>query len=443
MIVSLLSGTLMHIFDRAMLAHYSLTAMNAAALAQQAGNIILFPLLCFATIAEVFVGQFNGAKLFHKTSLPILQNVLFLMFCCVWVCPLAFKYCHWVISPPLYADGAPYFTVTLFIIPFQIIHSSLASFFVGTRRPNIILYSVLVANVMNVGFDWLFIFGAVDIIPAMGAKGAAIATLISTIVSAIILLYCFLSKYNAMYYNTRCANFDKHLLKKNIFLGLPFSFSYFIEMAIWVSIVNVLAAVSMEEATVQNVCVTILTFFLFIIDGLQKGAMALASNCIGAQKVHLLPALIKSVLKVSGGIGIIIALPLLVFPEITLQYVFNITAAPIVANFKSTFIILWLSLTFSVFSSSCFSGILSSGGDTKFVTYVKTSTMVFCVAIPVYIFFTFGAFTSFISWTLGFIHQIANGVCFYLRYRSGAWNHDIIVVKPPDAPSLYKVGNDG
>jgi MATE family multidrug resistance protein len=225
MIISLLSGTLMHLSDRAMLAYYSLTAMNAAALAQQAGNIILFPLLCFATISEVFVGQFNGAKLFHKTSLPILQNILFLMLCCAWVCPLAYKHCHWVISPALYADGAPYFAVAMFIIPFTLIHSSFSSFFIGTRRPNIILYSVLIANIMNIGLDWLFIFGFGDIIPAMGARGAAIATLISTIVSAIILLYCFLSKYNAMHYNTRRISFDKHLLKKNIFLGLPFSFS--------------------------------------------------------------------------------------------------------------------------------------------------------------------------------------------------------------------------
>jgi hypothetical protein len=57
----------------------------------------------------------------------------------------------------------------------------------------------------------------------------------------------------------------------------------------------------------------------------------------------------------------------------------------------------------------------------------------------VYFLFTFGTFTSFQSWTLGVIHQIANCVCFYLRYKSGAWNHDLVIEKPDNA-SLYKAG---
>ena len=433
MIISILSGTLMQILDRAFLAHYSSIAMNSASVAQQASGLIILPLLCFATISEVFVGQFNGAGQFKKASMPIFQIARFLIIFSLIICPIALKYSHFLIAGDLHYYGYQYFFIMMVGVPFSIIHSSLAAFFVGTRRTKIILYSVLISNLVNFSLDIILIFGIKDFIPAMGVSGAAIATLVSIIMSSVILLVAFFNKHNSKHYNTRVIKTDKEILKKNILIGAPVSFAYLVEMSIWLGILNSLALISIDEVTVQNVCVALLIFFLFIIDGLQKGVMALASNCIGAKKDFMIEKLIKSVFKTFIFVAIIIAIPLLVYPEQLLKYVFKVTETSLLQNFKSTFVVLFLSLTFAVISSSCFGGILNSGGDTKFVTFVKISSMVFFVAIPASLFYFFGTFTSFKSWCLGFLQQIVNCTCYYIRYKSGKWKHNLINNKQDNA----------
>jgi MATE family multidrug resistance protein len=426
MAASLLSGNLMQIFDRAMLAHYSIIEMNSAALAYQAFSMILLPMICFATISEVFVGQFNGAKAYRQTSTPIFQMVIFLIVCCFIICPLANRYSKFFISPHLYEYGHTYFSICLLTTPFQIIHSSISAFFVGTRRTGIILQSVILGNTLNIGIAYALIFGIKDVIPSLGSKGAGIATLISTIISSVILVCFFLNRTNAKTYNTRSVQLNSRIFKKNIELGIPFSLGYFLGMTIWVSIANILTYTSMDEATVQNVTVTILNFFLFLLDGMQRGVMALASNCIGAKRGEMIGQLIKSTLKVAVGVSILMAIPLLIFPETTLKYVFHITDQSLVANFKKTFFVVWTCLTLMTVSDSCFGGLLNAGGDAKFVTYVKMFVMVFIVGLPMLAFFHFGSCSSLKSWMLSIAHQITSCSLFYWRYKRGSWKHNLI-----------------
>ncbi|MDR0625100.1 MAG: hypothetical protein LBF72_01465 [Holosporales bacterium] len=424
--LSLLSGNLMHLCARSLLAHFSLTAMNAAAIAQQMVSIILLPLLCFATISEVFVGQFNGAKAFRKASTPIAQIILFLLVCCCVVCPLSLRFCHVFIPDNLYSIGRPYFSLCMLMVPFQVIHSGLTSFFVGTCRASIVFYSVLIANTINITLAFCFIFGIKGIIAPMGANGAALAALTSTIISSGILLYAFLGRSNAIIYETRTLHFDFAILKKTFSLGFPFAISHMLEMSIWASLVKVLASVSVAEVTIQNICVTLLNFFVFFVDGLQKGGMALSSNCIGANQNDSISKLVRSLAKVSACVCLILAIPLLVVPDFALRSVFNIVDPATVAKAKPVFVVLWACLSCIMVSSSCFGGILNSGGDARFIILVRISVMISCVAIPAAILHSMGTFSAFKSWSLGVIQQTINGFCFYLRYRSGAWNHNLL-----------------
>lgn len=76
-ILSMLSGTLMQVLDRAMLSHFSSHAMDGATFASQLLDLFLLPMLSFATVSEVFVGQLNGARQFKRTSTPVVQMALF------------------------------------------------------------------------------------------------------------------------------------------------------------------------------------------------------------------------------------------------------------------------------------------------------------------------------------------------------------------------------
>lgn len=426
MMVSILSGAFMQLIDRALLAHYSINAVNSASLAQQVYNTFMLPCLCFASMAEVFVGQFNGAKLFHKTATPILQITLFLIFLEIITFPFILYFRHSIIPESLYTEGYPYFLIGLIIIPFQIIHAAFAAFFVGTRRPSIILHSVFIANIINITFDWVFIFGIENWIQPMGAMGAAWSTLLSTITSVFILCLFYFNAHNTKYYHTRYFSIDIKILKKNIFLGAPYALGVFIEMSNWVAVTNILEKTSYDEVTTNSLCLSLWSFLFFIIEGFQKGIMALASNCIGARKENYLPRLVKSILKISIFVFILSFLPFVAFPQIIFQKIFKISNIYNLPHFQMTLVIQWLSFTILVFTMSGLMGILNAGGDTKFVTFIRISCFVTCVVIPVILISSFGTFTTLHSWSLGLVNTLIAGFCLFHRYKSQRWKHILI-----------------
>lgn len=76
---------------------------------------------------------------------------------------------------------------------------SLAQFFYGLHRPWIVLIAAIAGNLTNLSLNYLFIYGDETLgVPAMGVKGAAIATVIGTGVELLIPLCLFLGpKLNA------------------------------------------------------------------------------------------------------------------------------------------------------------------------------------------------------------------------------------------------------
>lgn len=420
MILSGLSATFMLVLDRMMLSHYSCIAMNSAFAASQALELFVLPVLSFATISEAFVGQFNGSKQFLKTSIPIGQIILFLCFCWAVIFPVVMAKWEILLPEEFYKEGFDYFFIGMLMIPLQIIFSSISAFFVGIRRSQIILYGVCIANIVNILLDWIFIFGFAGI-PAMGAKGAALASLIAMALSAFLLLWMFIRPENSIRYGTTNFIIDRSLLAKNIAIGAPYAFSEFVEMIIWVELVKLLAHISIDYVTVQTVCITLWIFLTFITDGLQKGVIALASNCIGARKEHFMKQLVKSMIKLTGIFAVIAAFPLIIFADQTLLYGFNIVDKTLLPTFKIALFLLWIVMTMLMMTTSCLGGILSSGGDTKFITYIKVLSVIFCIALPITWFYYQGSLTALTGWWLSIVQQGVDGVCFYWRYKSQKW----------------------
>jgi MATE family multidrug resistance protein len=425
MILSTLTGTIMHTFDRVLLSHYSVESMNGAALACHVLECLALPLLTYATISEVFVGQYNGAAQFKKTSIPVFQITIFLLAILAVATPIALKYGRTFIPSALYKEGFAYFFWGLLTVPFQIMGASIAAFFVGTRRSATIFSSVAVANVLNVILDIPFIFGW-WIIPAMGAKGAAIASLIASVVSVMMLLYFFLNEYNSENYNTRHICIDWQLLWKNLTIGSPIAISELVEMIVWVALINILAAVSIASVTVHNIAITLWIFFVFVTDGFQKGVIALASNCLGAGKDFFIKKLIRSMGVITLVFAICSSSVLVFLQEVVVRYIFGINDPVVIAQAKPVLILLWMTLTLILIVQCCLHGILSSVGDTKFLTYVRCSTIILFLGVPILIFSHYGRLTVQISWLLCVIQYSVNGAFFYWRYKSGKWKNKLI-----------------
>lgn len=421
---SMLMSKLMHVADRTMLAHYSLEAFNGATVAIQFADVFYLPLLSLASISEVFVGQMNGQRQFERTHVPILQIILFLTLAWAVMLPFAWTWTPSQIPETLRASGTSYFHVGMASLPIYIVFSTLTAFFVGTRRPNVILPAVLVSNVFNILLDWILIFGHFGL-PAMGALGAALATSVASLAAVIVLALFFVSPYNAENYGTRRITFDAPLLRQHIKVGAPYAFSEFIEMIVWAVLTALLARVSEADLTLNNIALVMWVFFMFLTEGFQKGVIALASNAIGAGRAHLLPRLLRSMGKVTVFFAGLSALPFLVFAAPIISAGFEIHQPELLLPGRIVFFLLWVSMVACVIVHSCLEGILSAGGDTRFVMVIRMISIAI-VATIIGVCTVAGCLNVYVSWWATICQQVFNGVCFYVRYKRGHWRHNLV-----------------
>ena len=101
------------------------------------------------------------------------------------------------------------------------------------------MYATIIANVINVGFNYLLIFGKFGF-PEMGIVGAGIGTLISR-VSMIVLIWFLLKndkKAQAFVTHIKLFVLDNSMLKKIMNLGLPSAMQMLFEVAIFTAAIS-------------------------------------------------------------------------------------------------------------------------------------------------------------------------------------------------------------
>lgn len=98
-------------------------------------------------------------------------------------------------APDMAADGG---AVAIALAPgllAQVIFAACAFYLESTRRPMFALVAMLAANVLNVGLNWILIFGNLGF-PEMGAVGAAIASTIARFVAMGMMIWVILAQSN-------------------------------------------------------------------------------------------------------------------------------------------------------------------------------------------------------------------------------------------------------
>jgi MATE family multidrug resistance protein len=222
LMLSFLSNYLMLFFDRLILANYSLEAMNAASAAALFCMVFQYGAIGITSVAEVFVGQYNGSKRYNIVASPVWQMIWF----SIMLFPIFFlvaKFTGSFFLPDYHFKdfGLPYFQWILYFNVFVAISTSLASFFIGIGKVKLITIVTIISNILNILLDLILIFGIKNFIPPLATKGAAIATGISQVFQVILLFFFFLNKKNNKKYKTHHLRFKPKLIIKCLKVGAP------------------------------------------------------------------------------------------------------------------------------------------------------------------------------------------------------------------------------
>ncbi len=136
-------------------------------------------------------------------------------------------------APVIEQSEIAYARILLLGSIFTIASRGLSHFFYGVHRPMTIMIATIVGNVVNLGFDWILIFGKLGF-PALGVEGAAYATVIGSGVEFAIPMIVFLSPaYHRAFGTRHNRRFNMDRVRDIVRLGWPGAAQWVNELGCW------------------------------------------------------------------------------------------------------------------------------------------------------------------------------------------------------------------
>ncbi|MDR2794218.1 MAG: MATE family efflux transporter [Holosporaceae bacterium] len=428
--ISMASVLLMLLIDRAMLAAYSMDSMNAAIMSGNFVCIFCFMFMGVANSAEIFVGQYNGSKQYEKLATPTWQMIYMSLATYVISFPVAYFSDHINTLPHYYLkEGIAYQQTLMYFAFIPPLRVALVAFFVGQGKTKIITFAVTAGVILDIVLDYLLIYGVKNIIPAMGCRGAAIATIIAEFVQVTILAMVFFSRKNRRIYKTfQNRRFNAKLFMDCIRIGVPMSLSNCISMIAWYVVQTAVSYTSKDSATIYNIGNSVYMLFLFVGEGANKAIAAISANMIGRGDLESIEKTRRIFVAISFIFGGIIAVPHVLCPEwifIALElFPGNITH--LYADMRAVFYLVALDVVLETLLLSHW-GILIAGGDTKYAATIYQICLWVFVVLPTLILYYLKALTSMpLLFVLMGLWLIAAQFFLYKRYKSLKWYNKLV-----------------
>lgn len=422
LVLTVLSIHTMFLVDRIVVSNYDVAALSPITMAGNFCGILEFGAVLLASISEVFVGQYNGAKKTHLISSPVWQMLWFSFALFIISIPMSLYGGGFFFKEEFMKYGDPYYKVCMFFAPIPSMIAALSAFYIGRGKVIPTTIVVILGNALNIVLDIVMVFGW-KAIPSFGPVGAAYATVISSAFQAVILFVMFLSKKNRIKYNTGFMEFDFSLFKKCVKIGLPNAIGVSVEIFGWFSVLLITSYLGKGYSDIQSMTQNIIIFFMFFTDGVSKGVCVIASNMIGDKKFNVMNKLLSSGIRLNGAYLACLSIPLVFYPELVLKVFFGDLSGysqyfidQSILALKYSWGLLLLDGLFWVGA-----GILIAGGDTLFLTAVNALTIWIFSIIPIIVIVKFFDVSPSSLWLIMGIYKLVSLFALFVRYRSKKW----------------------
>ncbi len=146
-------------------------------------------------------------------ALLMMAAVVLLVVCYVFRRPIIFLFGA---SEASYVYADEYLKIYLFGTAFSMLVTGMNGFINAQGFPRVGMLTTVVGAVMNIILDPIFIFGC-----SMGVRGAALATVLSQMVSAAWVLWFLTGRKAVLRLKKECFRLEKERVKRMISLGIP------------------------------------------------------------------------------------------------------------------------------------------------------------------------------------------------------------------------------
>ena len=180
-------------------------------------------------------------------------------------------------------DGAiPYYQMLAYSIPFMLFFFGFKSFLEGVGNTKVVMMITILANAMNVWFNYLFIYGHWGL-PEMGAEGAGLATTLSRAASAAMVFGYFLYKKQYADYlkgfTLRALRLER--VRRLLSIGLPIAGQMFLESSAFVGTAVMIGWLGEVSLSANQIAITLGNCAFMVILSIGSAATIRISHCYG------------------------------------------------------------------------------------------------------------------------------------------------------------------
>lgn len=276
-------------------------------------------------------------------------------------------------------EGAQYIQIMAFSYIIFAVTQILIALMRSVEAVRIGFYISVIALIVNISLNYCLIFGNLGF-PEMGVKGAAIATLISRVAELIAaVIYVFAVDKRLSLKLRDIFSLEKSYFRDYIKAGLPLvgsGGSWGVAMTVQTAIIGRLGAACIGANAVTAPIFQVVSV-LYASSG--NASSVLIGKTVGENDIPRVKKYAKKLQIIYLGIGAVSCLALLLSRDFIIS-VYDVTAET--AALAATFInILSVTVIGSSYEAPSLCGIVSGGGDTKFV-FKNDIIFMWCMVLP-------------------------------------------------------------
>lgn len=276
-------------------------------------------------------------------------------------------------------EGAKYIKVMAFSYLIFAVTNILIALMRSVEAVSIGFYTSLLALFFNIGLNYCLIFGNFGF-PEMGAVGAAVATVTSRVIEFIaVVVYVFVIDKRLNLKVRDILSLEKSYIKDYIKAGLPLigsGGSWGIAMTVQTAIIGRLGAAAIGANAVAAPIFQVVSV-LYTSSG--NASSVLIGKTVGENDIPRVKKYAGKLQIMYMIIGLISCITLLLARDTIISF-YNVTSET--AALSAVFInILSITVIGSAYEAPCLCGIVSGGGDTKFV-FKNDFLFMWCMVLP-------------------------------------------------------------
>ena len=444
-IISNLSRVLMSVVDVAMVGRLGAAALAATGM----GAMLFWGALSFVlgirTATQTVTSRRLGQKKYDECGIALRNGLLMAL---VYGLPMSFagfKLAKYVV-PFFISDTTAqhlcveYSSVVYISLIFSSICFVFQGFFTGVEKTKIHMNVSITSNIINVYLNAGLIYGSKGIneffagkslggltylwkwydFPALGVKGAAIATLIASIWMMLHYTFYLFKDEPRFKYKTLIPNFNMAMMKTQMKLALPQSTQ---EVAItigWSMYYKIIGMIGLLELATTELIFTIMHASFMPALGVGQACATLVGKHMGEDNIKKAETTIWESVRWAEAIMGTMGLIFFVFPELILSFftndpgvirfgVFGLRVLGVIQVVDAIAITLWMTL--------------SGAGNTFFPAVVESMLVWFLLLPASYLTGIMMGFGFYGPWLIFPIYLILESAILLWKIKQGDWKH--------------------